>query len=75
MFSHIGKAKHKFSCIIIILQQKDISILLFTAVLTPKPFKMAGSAILNDRPCHLHSLLLNKGSKWLSHLKRRALGV
>ena len=46
---------------------------MFTAVLTPKPFKTAGPAVLNGRACHLHSLGLNKGSKWLSHLKRRAL--
>ena len=45
---------------------------MFTAVLTPKPFKTAGPAVLNGRPCHLHSLGLNKGSKWLSYLKWRA---
>ena len=33
----------------------------FTAVLTPKPFKTAGPAVLNGKPCHLHQLGLNKG--------------
>ena len=46
-------------------------VILFTAILTPKPFKMVGSTVLNDRPCRLHSLCLNKGCKWLSHLKWR----
>ena len=41
---------------------------MFTVVLTPKPFK----TVLNGRPSRLHSLGLNKGSKWLSHLKWRA---
>ena len=38
----------------------------------PKPYKMVDFAILNGRPCHIHSLGLNKGYKWLSHLKWRS---
>ena len=49
-----------------------LEILMFTAVLTPKPFKTADPAVLNGRPCHLHSLGLNNSSKWLSHLKLQA---
>ena len=49
-----------------------VSLVLFTAVLTPKPFKTAGPTILNGRPCRLHSLGLNNACKWLSHLKWRA---
>ena len=48
---------------------------MFTAVLTPKQFKTAGSAVLNGRPCHVHSLGLNKGSEWLSHLKWRTPAI
>ena len=44
----------------------------FNAVLTPKPFRTVGSAVLNCRPCHLHSLGIKKGYKWLSHLKQWA---
>ena len=44
---------------------------MFTAILSPMPFKMAWPDVLKGRPCHLHSLGLNKGSKWLSHLKQR----
>ena len=69
--THFGRAKVKDHTMMHTYTPYPMS--LFTVVLTPKPFKTAVSAILHGRPRHLHSLGLNKGSTWLSHLKRRTL--
>ena len=48
---------------------------MFTTIWSPSRWKQWGplkwQTLLNGRLFHLHSLGLNKGCKWLSHLKRR----
>ena len=71
---------YDFDCVIYSLSSREIKhfksssqirieLKLFTGVLTPKPLKTAGPTVLNGRPRRLHLPGLNKGYKWLNHLK------